>query len=212
MRRVAKKPFPSPLADLEPRRRGILEAAYMVLVERGYSGASTLEIARRARVSKRELYAEFGNKAGILRALIATTSSRMRLPLADVEIRDRESLTAALEAYGRAALSELTGPAVIATNRLAIAEAGRSSEMGRILEQDGREPNRKALVELMAKAQAAGVLTSSDPKQPSTEFFSLLTGDLIVRLLLGVTPRPGAQEIARRAEAATTAVLVLHAR
>lgn len=212
MRRTAKKPIPSPLADLEPRRRSILEAAYMVLVERGYAGTSTLEIARRARVSKRELYAEFGNKAGILRALIATTSSRMRLPLATVEVSDRESFADALIAYGKAALGELTGPAVIATNRLAIAEAGRSSEMGRILEQDGREPNRKALVELMAKAQAAGVLAPSDPNQPSAEFFSLLMGDLMIRLLLGVTPRPSAREIAKRADAATAAVLALHAR
>src|SRR5215468_9606024 len=61
----------SPLDALEPRRRALLEAAYSVLMERGYAGASTLEIARRARVSKRELYAEFGSKSGMLQALIA---------------------------------------------------------------------------------------------------------------------------------------------
>ena len=76
---TAPAPDPSPLADLEPRRRGILEAAYDVLMERGYAGASTLEIATRARVSKRELYAEFGNKSGILQALIAATAARMRV-------------------------------------------------------------------------------------------------------------------------------------
>jgi hypothetical protein len=74
--RSTSPPNPSPLADLEPRRRSILEAAYHVLVERGYAGASTLEIATRARVSKRELYAEFGSKSGILRALIAVTAAR----------------------------------------------------------------------------------------------------------------------------------------
>ena len=71
---MAKKP------DTD-RRQSIVGAAFSVLMEKGYAGASTLEIARRARVSKRELYAEFGSKAGILEALIASTSSRMQVPL-----------------------------------------------------------------------------------------------------------------------------------
>jgi AcrR family transcriptional regulator len=204
-------PDPSPLAGLEPRRRSILEAAYDVLMERGYAGASTLEIATRARVSKRELYAEFGNKSGILQALIATTSARMQVPLATAEIRDRDDLAAALTAYGTMALAELTSAPVIAINRLAVAEAGRSSELSAILEENGREPNRKALIDLMAKAQAAGVLGRGEPDAMAGQFFSLLLGDLMLRLMLGVTPRPEPGEITKRAQSATEAVLALHA-
>jgi AcrR family transcriptional regulator len=204
-------PDPSPIANLEPRRRCILEAAYDVLMERGYAGASTLEIATRARVSKRELYAEFGNKSGILQALIAATSARMRLPLATAEIGDRDDLADALTAYGTMALAELTSPHVIAVNRLAAAEAGRSSELGRILEENGREPNRTALIDLLAKAQAAGVLGRGEPDVMAGQFFSLLLGDLMLRLMLGVTPRPGPGEIKKRAQSATEAVLALHA-
>ena len=205
-------PGPSPLADLEPRRRSILEAAYHVLVERGYAGASTLEIATRARVSKRELYAEFGSKSGILRALIAATAARMQLPLATAEIHDRDSLAAALVSYGATALGELTSPHVVAINRLAVAEAGRSSEMGGILEDTGREPNRKALIDLVAKAQTSGLLGPGDPGAIAGEFFSLLIGDLMYRLLLGVVPRPAPKEINKRAQAAAQLVLALHAR
>ena len=204
-------PSPSPLADLEPRRRCILEAAYDVLMERGYAGASTLEIATRARVSKRELYAEFGSKSGILQALIAATSARMRLPLATAEIGDRDDLADALKAYGTMALAELTSPHVIAVNRMAAAEAGRSNELGRILEENGREPNRKALIDLVAKAQAAGVLGRGEPDAMAGQFFSLLLGDLMFRLMLGVAPRPGLAEIKKRAQSATEAVLALHA-
>ena len=209
---AAPAPNPSPLADLEPRRRSILEAAYHVLVERGYAGASTLEIATRARVSKRELYAEFGSKSGILRALIAATAARMQLPLATAEILDRDDLAAALESYGTTALGELTSPHVVAINRLAVAEAGRSSEMGDILEDTGREPNRKALIDLLAKAQAAGVLGPGEPAAIAGEYFSLLMGDLMYRLLLGVVPRPEPKEISKRARAATQLILALHAR
>jgi len=203
---------PNPaLANLEPRRRCILEAAYDVLMEHGYTGASTLEIATRARVSKRELYAEFGNKSGILQALIAATSARMRLPLATAEIHDRDGLADALVAYGTMALTELTSPHVIAINRLAAAEAGRSSELGGILEKNGREPNRKALIDLMAKAQAAGVLGRGEPDVMAGQFFSLLLGDLLLRLMLGVRSRPPPNEIKKRARSATEAVLALHA-
>ena len=211
-RSTADKPIRSPLEGLPPRQRRILEAAYAVLVERGYAGASTLEIARRARVSKRELYAEFGSKAGILRALIATTASRMHLPLDVAEIRDRAQVASALTQYGKAALRELSSPAVLAIQRLAIAEAGQSSELGSILDQEGREPNRRALTDVMARAQAAGVLGTTDPGLMAGQFFSLLMGDLMNRLLLGVASRSGPKEIARRAQAATAALLALHAR
>ena len=88
---MAKK-TKTPIDDQPPRRRAILAAAFDVLMQRGYAGANTLEIATRAKVSKRELYAEFGNKAGILEALIATTSARMQAPLNLPEVVGRSGL------------------------------------------------------------------------------------------------------------------------
>src|SRR5471032_1016041 len=117
---VAKKT--SPIDTLPPRRSAILAAAYHVLMEKGYAGASTLEIARRAKVSKRELYAEFGSKSGILEALIATTAARMQVPLAPAELGNGfdggADFAAALVRYGVTALTELTHPAVVDLNRL----------------------------------------------------------------------------------------------
>ena len=193
-----------------PRRLAILGAAFNVLMERGYAGTNTLEIARRAKVSKRELYAEFGSKNGILEELIAATSKLMQVPLAATEVTDRASFAAGLTAYGTAALSELSSPHVVAVNRLAAAEAGRSSELGRILEKRGRDPNRRALVELMDDAQKAGVLQAADPEQIAGQFFSLLTGDVLMRLMLGTIKRPNAKDLRRRAEMATAAVLRLY--
>jgi len=207
------KTSPSPIDSLPPRRKAILAAAYDVLMEQGYTGASTLEIATRAKVSKRELYAEFGNKAGILEALIATTAARMQLPLAPAELGngfdDGAAFANALTRYGVTALTELTHPAVVALNRLAVAEAGASSELGRILDQQGREPNRLALGRLFGRAQAAGFVGDGDPDQMSGVFFSLLFGDLMLRLMLGVVAPPRPREIGRRAELATRAVLEL---
>lgn len=213
MPKSAKKP-PAPLAsaldDLPPRRRGMLVAAFQVLMERGYAKASTLEIATRAKVSKRELYAEFGSKHGILQALIASTAEQMQAPLAPAAIDDREAFSDALVAYGIAALGALTSPVVLATNRIAIAEAPAVGALGRILDESARQPNRRALIAMMSRAQAAGFLGPGDPDRISGEFFSLLVGDIILWLLMGVTPPPDAAEIRRRAERASAAILVLH--
>src|ERR1035437_9924207 len=62
------------------RRNAILDAAREVFGERGYHQASTLEIASRARTSKRALYELFGNKGGIVKAMITERVRNMRHP------------------------------------------------------------------------------------------------------------------------------------
>ena len=201
---------PAPIDALPPRRRAILIAAVGVLMEKGYARASTLEIATRARVSKRELYAEFGSKRGILEALIDVASTEMQVPLVAAEIGDRHALAAALSAYGVAALTTLCNPYVLAMYRLAIAEAPGNTELGEILDASGRAPNRRMLVELVQRGQAAGFLGAGEPLDIAREFFSLLIGDLMVWLLVGVNDAPDPPEIRARAERATRTVLTLH--
>jgi AcrR family transcriptional regulator len=44
----------------------ILDAAFQAFTEDGYAGTSTLDIATRAKVSKRDLYANFASKHAVL--------------------------------------------------------------------------------------------------------------------------------------------------
>src|SRR5207244_13307771 len=73
-------------------RQRILDAAFAAFVERGYTDASTLEIATRARVSKRELYACFATKEAMLAACIKARAARMRRPLELPRIDSRQGL------------------------------------------------------------------------------------------------------------------------
>ena len=93
--------------------------------------------------------------------------------------------------------------------RLAISEAERSPEVAETLNAS-RSVNRKALAELIAEAQAAGILRDADPRQMTERFFALLWGDLMVGRLLGVTAPPEPAEIDRRAHEAAEAVLKLY--
>jgi AcrR family transcriptional regulator len=194
----------------KPKRERVIGAALSAFMERGYEGASTLEIATRAKVSKRELYALFENKQAMLAACIGERAKRMRLPLELPAARDPATLAATLSAFGTAVLREVCSPGVMAVHRLALAEANRSPEVAQILDRAGREPNRRALVDLLEHAQAHHLLGAGDAKAMAAEFFALLWGDLLMRLLLRVADPPTPADMERRARTATQALFKLH--
>ena len=190
-------------------RRRILEAAFAAFMKNGYAATSTLEIATRARVSKRELYALVGNKREMLMACIAERARRFQMP-ADVPVpRDRESLGRLLYSFGARLLREVSEPKVIAVFRLAIAEATNAPEVARTLDSTGREAGRTALRNIMQQAQTSGLLDGR-PAELAEQFRGLLWRDLMVSLLLGVAERPSRREIAGRARDAAAAFLQLH--
>jgi AcrR family transcriptional regulator len=203
---------PSPEAAAEnPMCDRILGAAFKEFMENGYAGASTLKIATRAKVSKRDLYANFGSKQAILAACIASRARRMRLPANLPAPRSPEMLAATLTAFGATVLREVCQPAVMAMYRLAIAEAERAPDVAETL-NEARSVNRGALAGLLAEAQTVGILRDGDPRHMMEQFFALLWGDLLLTRLLrgGGMPKPA--EIDRRSRAATEAFLKLHAR
>jgi len=196
-------------AEETPVRRRILEAAFSAFRESGYAGTSTLEIATRARVSKRELYALVGNKDELLAACIGARARRLQMP-ADLPVpRDRKTLGATLTSFGVRLLREISDPAVIGVFRLAIAEAVRAPEVARALDSIGRGTSRTALRGLMDQARSAGLL-DGEVGEMAEQFYGLLWGSLLVSLLLGVADRPSAREITRRAHDATVAFLRLY--
>src|ERR1700716_756958 len=139
-------------------RRRIIDAAFSAFTESGYAETTTLEIATRARVSKRALYELVGNKQEMLVACISERAQRLRVPTDLPEPRDRETLSRALAAIGTQLLREVSDPTVIAVFRLAIAEAVRAPEVARALDSIGAETSRAALREGMTRAQRAGIL------------------------------------------------------
>jgi AcrR family transcriptional regulator len=190
-------------------RARILDAAFAAFMRSGYAATSTLEIATHARVSKRELYALVGNKQEMLIACISARARRLQVP-ADFPVpHDRETLAHVLTSFGTQLVREITDPTVIAVFRLAIAEAHHAPEVAQALDSIGRETSRAALRQIMARAQASGLLIGR-PAELAEQFGGLLWGNLMVSLLLGVAKRPNSRELAARARDATAAFLQLH--
>jgi AcrR family transcriptional regulator len=198
-------------AEETPVRRRILDAAFSAFSESGFAGTSTLEIATRAHVSKRELYALVGNKDELLAACISARAKRLQVP-ADLPVpRDGVTLEQTLTSLGARLLREISDPRVIGVFRLAIAEAVRAPEVARALDSIGRETSRAALQGRMDQARSAGLL-DAPPSEMAEQFYGLLWGNLMVSLLLGVAERPSPREVTRRARRATVAFLRLYLR
>jgi AcrR family transcriptional regulator len=193
-------------ADVRGR---ILEAAFAAFTRNGYAATSTLEIATGARVSKRELYALVGNKQQMLVACISERARRLQVAAELPVPQDRETLARVLVSFGTQLLHEVSDSAVIAVFRLAIGEAARAPEVARALNSIGREASRAALRTIMGHAQASRLLAGR-PAELAEQFASLLWGDWMMSLLLGVAERPSQREMVARARDAAAAFLQLH--
>ncbi len=193
-------------AEISVRGR-ILAAAFAAFMKQGYTATSTAEIAARARVSKREIYALVGNKQEMLIACISERARRLQAP-SDLPLpRDRDTLARVLTSFGGQLLREISDPTVVAVFRLAIAEQTR--EVTQALDSTGRKAARAALGNIMIQALEAGLINGR-PAECAEQFSGLLWGNLMVSLLLGVAKRPNAQDITARARNAAAAFLQLH--
>jgi len=196
----------------DDKRSRILAAAMDAFTEHGFAAATTLEIATRARVSKRELYALVGNKDQILAACVARRGGRMRLPADFPAPTDTASLRQALRLYGLTLLRELTDPAVLAVFRLAISEWKRSPGVAASINEQGRKPARAALDSLLRSARAAKLLRDGDASAMASHYQALLWGDFYLWLLVGSDKPPAPKDMERRAGEVADLFLALHGR
>jgi AcrR family transcriptional regulator len=193
-------------------RDRVLRAGFAAFRELGFDGASTLEIATRARVSKRELYALFADKQSIVVECIKWRTRQMQVPLALPRPSDPQALLATLTKFGTAAMAGICDPDVLTVFRFAITEAQRTPEIARALDERGREPMRRMFIDLIEKAQEDGLLTPAPPAEVSGFYFSLLWGDLLLRLLMGLVKPPAKAELEQRARHAAERVMAAYAK
>jgi len=164
-----------------------------------------LEIAIRAQVSKRDLYALFRNKQAVLADCIKERAQRWRGPLdeADQAPKNREALAATLVEIGVSILKGVCQPEVLTVYRLAIAESDNAPEIARLLDRNGREANHKALTKLLTKAQAKNLIVAGKPADLAPRYFAILWDDLLIRLLMRLREPPTDDDIRERAHSAT---------
>jgi AcrR family transcriptional regulator len=192
------------LEPADPRDEEILRAAFAVFTEKGFHGATMLDVAGRARASKATLYTRFASKEGLFKALIAW-GTRQGTDALDAIIGDPsfDPLTT-LHRFAARILAEMMQPERLALFRVAVAEGGRLPEIGRIFSSFTRDHGAQLGHVVAKRLVEQRLIEIDDPEEYGHSFIGLLQGELFMRALIGATPPPSAREIERHAHRAMT--------
>ncbi|MDP6342913.1 MAG: TetR/AcrR family transcriptional regulator [Alphaproteobacteria bacterium] len=187
-----------------------MDIAVEVLAERGYRGASMLEIANRASASKETLYAWFGDKPGLFEQVIRRNARAVQAALAP-RLENDTTAESVLVAFGQALLRLLLGEDAVAINRAAISEAASDSRLAQVLASAGREATLPDFIRFLEGHSRNGTWQIDTPSEAAEDFLGLLIGDSQIRRLLGLLPAPGEAEILARANRAAARFSRLYA-
>lgn len=174
------------------REAGIYGAAYDVLAQHGYGGASMLRIAKAAKASNETLYRWYGDKDGLFKAMVRDNAAETRQMLSEA-LSCQDHPWATLEGVAPVFLRMLLGEKAILLNRAAAADP--SGALGATISAGGRNEVMPLLNQLM-QGICAGI--GCDPKDATDWFLSLLVGDLQIKRVINERAALSEQEIENR--------------
>ncbi len=193
------------------RQGAVLERALGLLVEGGERALTTAGVARAANCSKESLYKWFGDRDGLLSAMIAYQAGKVRTVEVDAGALTAESLRNHLVTFARDLIDVLSGEVSLALNRLAIGQASREgAKLGRLLQERGRRQIGRRASALLEAGRKAGLIAFDSAEDAYGTLYGLVVSDMHLRMLLGEDTGALRQEFAPRAEKAVDAFLTLH--
>jgi AcrR family transcriptional regulator len=163
------------------KRQEVLAGALTVFARDGYARASVDVIAAAAGVSTRTLYNHFGDKAGLFRAVIqesATKVAAAQLAIIEARLTEITDLEADLVEFGIAWRTPMPDYAEhSALVRQVNAEAGHiPQEAIDAWQEAGPIAVRRALADRLAAFAADGLLRIDDPMRAALHFSLLISG------------------------------------
>ncbi len=194
------------------RRRQILGATLRLLRRHG-AGITTAQIAAEAHCSKETLYNWFEDRDGIMMALVKEQAKGMNRALAAGFGNKQGSLEARLKTHCTLLLDIMTGDAVLAVNRIAMAEAcSDKTNLGLTVLADWKAEVCEPFFKLFQQGNENGELAVHDADEAFENLLGLLVGDRQRRLLLGENSRPEQAAMAAIAAKAVQRWMILYRR
>jgi len=196
-----------------PRQTAVLEAALALLVEGGDKGFTTARLAKAANCSKESLYKWFGDRNGLLAAMITYQASKVGVAGRLGARPGAEDLRKQLSGFAADLLTVLSGPTSLALNRISIGEAGREdAQLGKLLIERGRRAIEQRAMRMLEAGRQAGLIEFDNRDEAFNALYGLIVGDMHVRMLLGdsVPLIAGPDALARHASRAIDQFLRLY--
>ena len=165
------------------RRRAMIEAAESLFLEQGYDATSLAAVVKRSGGSLATLYELFGNKQGLLRAIMELRDEQDRCPGygADCAITAPSEM---LRGYAHRLYAHVTSRRAIALKRIVITEALRDPDFARTLYEDIHLPSVRELARILEQLNTDGRAQVDDPMAAASLFFAIVMSDAQLRCLV----------------------------
>ena len=195
-----------------PRQEAVLEVALHLLVEGGEKALTTAGLAKAAGCSKESLYKWFGDRDGLLEAIVTYQASKVRGIDERASPATREAFEAALAAFAEDLLTVLLSDTSLALNRLSIgAVRGETPGLGAVLVEKGKRRIEARATHLLSHGRRQRFIAFDDARRAYAALYGLVVGDSHIRALLGDDPTITPDDRAAHARAAVGQFLSLHA-
>ena len=169
----------------------ILAAAAEIFFEKGYEETSTADIARRAKVSKRELYSNFADKRDILNGVVTQLQDKMQVQ-ANITWSSSGDLRTVLIDAGIQLFEFVNSEIFGKLLRIVVAESFCDPALAERFYQLGPGRGRNRTAAFMRRQMKAGKLRRSNPLEAADAFLDLIVSSRrLTAVVLGQLPERG---------------------
>jgi len=175
----------------------IVSAAMHYFMENGYEQTTLAAVAHRLGLSETTIYSYFPDKRELFRAIIQYCYDKVGMPhslLSEANLSAKEALTKTAQHF----ISCIYKTESILLIRAVQAEAMCSPEIVLIYFEAGQRPIKSAFAALLREFNRQGQLSVPDPVRAAEQFFCLLTGEMLQKILALPALRPDEAEIEDR--------------
>ena len=181
---------PDENSEFSPRQNAVLAVALNMLVEGGDKALTTAGLAKTANCSKESLYKWFGDRDGILAAIVTYQASKVRGVDERATPSTPEAFQTALTAFAEDLLAVLLSNTSLALNRLSIGQVrGEDAGLGAVLVDKGKRRIEARAIHLLSHGKRQRFIVFDDATATYSTLYGLIIGDAHIRALLGDDPQ-----------------------
>lgn len=166
------------------RRQALLDAARKLFSEKGFEKTTLTDLVNEAGGSRTSLYEYFGDKHGLLRAMLEEENDQFLAGLATLRPNPAAEPEEALNSMGLHFVQSLTDQNIMSVLRILISEGKMVSEIGETFIQEGPDIVNKMVGEYLQELSRDGKIKIDNPQEAARAFIGMLIGDLFFRQLI----------------------------
>ena len=180
----------------QQRRQELLDCALDSFLEYGFEQATMEQIATAIGMSKRTIYAYYGDKEKLFRAAVERAIERYTVPREALDALVDDDLEHTLRAVGWLRVTNVASHVSTTLQRILAAQSHRFPDLFNAAFARGAGPTIAFLHDLFARHQARGEINVPEPERAAIGFLSLVVSGP-ARMIVAGSP-PSDEEIEAR--------------